>query len=114
MPSGIYSLEDLKDFGREKGWCPYFLARHVINHANILVYNYQYMLDPKVRCCEHHATPTTRCNNIMLIIAYVHVAALFSSYYQYIDYMLKHVASISAHAANVLVVFICECASASD
>jgi DEAD_2 len=49
MPSGIYSLEDLKDFGREKGWCPYFLARHVINHANILVYNYQYMLDPKVR-----------------------------------------------------------------
>lgn len=48
MPSGIYSIEDLKTFGRAKGWCPYFLARHVINHANILVYNYQYMLDPKV------------------------------------------------------------------
>lgn len=48
MPDGIYSLDDLKDFGREKGWCPYFLARHIINHATVLVYNYQYMLDPKV------------------------------------------------------------------
>lgn len=47
MPNGIYSLDDLKEFGREKGWCPYFLARHIINHANVLVYNYQYMLDPK-------------------------------------------------------------------
>ncbi|CAM9967486.1 unnamed protein product, partial [Phaeothamnion confervicola] len=48
MPPGIYSLEDLKVFGRQRTWCPYFLARHVINHANVLVYNYQYMLDPKV------------------------------------------------------------------
>ncbi len=48
MPPGIYSLDDLKEFGTEKGWCPYFLARHVISHTNILVYNYQYMLDPKV------------------------------------------------------------------
>jgi Rad3-related DNA helicase len=35
--------------GKERGWCPYFLARHVINHAKILIYNYQYVLDPKVR-----------------------------------------------------------------
>lgn len=26
----------------------YYLTRQAINHANILVYNYQYMLDPKV------------------------------------------------------------------
>ena len=45
---GIYSLDDLKEFGKERGWCPYFLARHIINHANILIYNYQYVLDPKV------------------------------------------------------------------
>jgi len=48
IPNGIFSLDDLKVLGREKGWCPYFLARHVINHAKVLVYNYQYMLDPKV------------------------------------------------------------------
>jgi DNA excision repair protein ERCC-2 len=52
IPRGVYNLEDLKDFGASKGWCPYFLARHLVNHANILVYNYQYMLDPKVRTYE--------------------------------------------------------------
>jgi DEAD_2 len=35
--------------GRKNGWCPYFLARHMIAFANVVVYNYQYMLDPKAR-----------------------------------------------------------------
>lgn len=48
VPKGVYALDDLKSFGAEKGWCPYFMTRHLLNHANILVYNYQYMLDPKV------------------------------------------------------------------
>eukprot|EP00213_Chloropicon_mariensis_P001992 CAMPEP_0197480652 /NCGR_PEP_ID=MMETSP1309-20131121/42434_1 /TAXON_ID=464262 /ORGANISM="Genus nov. species nov., Strain RCC998" /LENGTH=738 /DNA_ID=CAMNT_0043022669 /DNA_START=139 /DNA_END=2351 /DNA_ORIENTATION=+ len=48
LPPGVYTLEDLKNFGEEKGWCPYFLARHMISYANVIVYNYQYMLDPKV------------------------------------------------------------------
>lgn len=48
MPSGVYDLDALQQWGKEKGWCPYYLTRHAINHANILVFNYQYMLDPKV------------------------------------------------------------------
>lgn len=48
LPSGVYTLQDLRGFGREKGWCPYFLARHMIQFANVVVYNYQYLLDPKV------------------------------------------------------------------
>lgn len=48
MPSGVYDLEELKNWGQDKGWCPYYLARQAINHANVLVFNYQYMLDPKV------------------------------------------------------------------
>ncbi|CCI45983.1 unnamed protein product [Albugo candida] len=48
LPSGVYSLDDLKRLGKEKGWCPYFLTRHVVNFADVIVYNYQYMLDPKV------------------------------------------------------------------
>lgn len=48
LPSGVYSLHDLRIFGRQKGWCPYFLARHMIQFANVVVYNYQYLLDPKV------------------------------------------------------------------
>ncbi|EEC50662.1 xeroderma pigmentosum group D complementing protein [Phaeodactylum tricornutum CCAP 1055/1] len=48
MPSGVYDLEELQKWGKRRGWCPYYLTRQAINHANILVFNYQYMLDPKV------------------------------------------------------------------
>jgi DNA excision repair protein ERCC-2 len=44
----VYTLHDLRVFGRKKGWCPYFLARHMMKFANVVVYNYQYMIDPKV------------------------------------------------------------------
>ena len=46
--SGVFDLDELKKWGKERGWCPYFLTRQAINHANILIFNYQYMLDPKV------------------------------------------------------------------
>jgi DNA excision repair protein ERCC-2 len=45
---GIFSLEDLKEFGRQHQICPYFLARHCINFANVIVYNYQYLLNPRI------------------------------------------------------------------
>ena len=48
LPPGVYTLHDLRAFGRTKKWCPYFLARNMISFANVVVYNYQYMLDPKV------------------------------------------------------------------
>ncbi|KAG5877282.1 hypothetical protein JTB14_021417 [Gonioctena quinquepunctata] len=48
IPHGVYSLEDLKQFGRHRNWCPYFLARFAITYANIVVYSYHYLLDPKI------------------------------------------------------------------
>eukprot|EP00250_Pteridium_aquilinum_P029890 c40291_g1_i1 orf=377-2647(-) len=48
LPSGVYTLQDLRSYGKKQGWCPYFLARHMIQFANVVVYNYQYLLDPKV------------------------------------------------------------------
>uniref|UniRef100_A0A383WM71 DNA 5'-3' helicase n=1 Tax=Tetradesmus obliquus TaxID=3088 RepID=A0A383WM71_TETOB len=48
LPPGVYTLHDLRVFGRKQGWCPYFLARHMMSFANVVVYNYQYMIDPKV------------------------------------------------------------------
>lgn len=48
LPPGVYTLQDLKVFGKMKGWCPYFLARHMVQFANVVVYSYQYLLDPKV------------------------------------------------------------------
>lgn len=37
----MYTLADLRDVGAQKGWCPYFLSRHMIAYANVIVYNYQ-------------------------------------------------------------------------
>lgn len=48
LPPGVYTLADLRSFGRAKGWCPYFLARQMVRYANVVVYSYQYLLDPKV------------------------------------------------------------------
>lgn len=48
MPAGIYTLDDLMKFGRERKWCPYYTARHCLSFANVIVYNYQYLLDPKI------------------------------------------------------------------
>lgn len=30
IPPGVYTLEDLRDFGIKKKMCPYFLARHFL------------------------------------------------------------------------------------
>lgn len=46
--NGVYSLGDLKQIGRERGWCPYFLARHLINFSHVVIYSYQYIIDPKI------------------------------------------------------------------
>ena len=48
IPQGVYNLDDLKELGAEKGWCPYFMARYLLQRADVVVYNYSYMLDPKV------------------------------------------------------------------
>ncbi|XP_065068425.1 general transcription and DNA repair factor IIH helicase subunit XPD-like [Rhopilema esculentum] len=48
IPPGVYNLDDLKTFGKDANWCPYFLARYAITHANIVVYSYHYLLDPKI------------------------------------------------------------------
>jgi DNA excision repair protein ERCC-2 len=48
MPKGVYTLEDLREFGKKYKMCPYFLARNFLLQSNIIVYNYSYMLDPKI------------------------------------------------------------------
>ncbi|NXP75355.1 ERCC2 helicase, partial [Ramphastos sulfuratus] len=48
VPYGVYNLEELKALGRQRSCCPYFLARYSILHANIVVYSYHYLLDPKI------------------------------------------------------------------
>jgi len=45
---GVYSLQDLIALGKAQGWCPYFLARHAVNFADLVVFSYQYIIDPKI------------------------------------------------------------------
>lgn len=48
MPKGVFTLDDLKILGKEENMCPYFLSRQFLLQANVIVYNYAYMLDPKI------------------------------------------------------------------
>ncbi|KAI3835020.1 hypothetical protein MKX03_007313 [Papaver bracteatum] len=48
LPPGVYTLQDLRSFGKENGWCPYYLSRRMVQCANVVVCSYQYLLDPKV------------------------------------------------------------------
>ena len=48
FPKGIYTLDDLKELGRQHTMCPYFLARKYLLQADVIVYNYAYLLDPKI------------------------------------------------------------------
>lgn len=46
--AGVLTLEDLKKYGEINNICPYFLARKLIASSTIIVYNYMYLLDPKI------------------------------------------------------------------
>ncbi|CAG9116729.1 unnamed protein product [Plutella xylostella] len=48
LPFGVYTMDDLKQYGADRNWCPYFLSRFAIIHAEIVVYSYHYLLDPKI------------------------------------------------------------------
>ncbi|VDK36502.1 unnamed protein product [Gongylonema pulchrum] len=47
-PDGVYNLQDLRKLGKQRGICPYFLSRNVVDRAQIVVYSYHYILDPKI------------------------------------------------------------------
>ncbi|CAI4230644.1 unnamed protein product [Auanema sp. JU1783] len=48
IPPGVWNIADLRRFGKENTLCPYFLARCALNRAQIVVYSYHYILDPKI------------------------------------------------------------------
>ena len=41
-------MEDLRRYGRDKNQCPYFTAREAIKDADVIVFNYLYLLDPQI------------------------------------------------------------------
>jgi DNA excision repair protein ERCC-2 len=48
IASGVYTLDDFKEYAKQEGYCPYFFARRALPFANVIIYSYHYLLDPKV------------------------------------------------------------------
>lgn len=48
VPPGVYSFEQLVEYGKETKTCPYFAVRRMIPFCNIIIYSYHYLLDPKI------------------------------------------------------------------
>lgn len=64
LPTGIWTLEDVKRYGKEKGVCPYFTIRRMVclkfsdvnyadraaqlTHVDVIIYSFHYLLDPKI------------------------------------------------------------------
>ena len=48
LPVGIYTLDDLRKFGREQCVCPYYLVKQALDQADIIVHSYLYLVDPAV------------------------------------------------------------------
>ncbi|MBW0469071.1 hypothetical protein O181_008786 [Austropuccinia psidii MF-1] len=48
IPRGVWTLEDITAYGHKQGICPYFSIRRMLAHANVVIYSFHYLLDPKV------------------------------------------------------------------
>ncbi|KAG0053043.1 DNA-dependent ATPase of the nucleotide excision repair factor 4 complex [Gryganskiella cystojenkinii] len=48
IPDAVYTLDDIKELGKAKKICPYYTARRMMGYANVIIYSYHYMLDPKI------------------------------------------------------------------
>lgn len=48
IPSGIWTLADVLQYGRDNGVCPYFTVRRMMPFVDIIIYSFHYLLDPKV------------------------------------------------------------------
>ncbi|WFD46756.1 DNA helicase [Malassezia furfur] len=48
VPPGVWTIEEVKEYGRERGVCPYFAVRRMMPFCDIIIYSFHYLLDPKV------------------------------------------------------------------
>ncbi|KAF9937271.1 DNA-dependent ATPase of the nucleotide excision repair factor 4 complex [Mortierella antarctica] len=48
VPDSVYTLDDIKEIGKAQNMCPYYMARRMLGYANVVIYSYHYMLDPKI------------------------------------------------------------------
>ncbi|EPR78274.1 DNA repair helicase rad3 [Spraguea lophii 42_110] len=45
---GIYNLDEMREYGIKNGVCPYYLVREILTECDIIVYTYNYLIDPHI------------------------------------------------------------------
>lgn len=48
IPRGVWTLEEITNYGHQQGICPYFAVRRMLAYADVVIYSFHYLLDPKV------------------------------------------------------------------
>lgn len=48
IPPGVFTLDNLIQYGEQHKQCPYFSARRMMAFCNVIIYSYHYLLDPKI------------------------------------------------------------------
>ncbi|KAK6367223.1 TFIIH/NER complex ATP-dependent 5'-3' DNA helicase subunit [Lithohypha guttulata] len=48
IPPGVFTLDNLLQYGEAHKQCPYFSARRMMPWCNVIIYSYHYLLDPKI------------------------------------------------------------------
>lgn len=48
VPTGVFTLDNLLQYGENHKQCPYFSARRMMPWCNVIIYSYHYLLDPKI------------------------------------------------------------------
>lgn len=48
IPPGVWTLEEVMNYGHARGVCPYFAVRRMIPFADVIIYSFHYLVDPKV------------------------------------------------------------------
>ena len=48
IPSSVYTFDSLSAFSANLSICPYYLSRILIPHSDIIIYTYNYILDPLI------------------------------------------------------------------
>ncbi|KAE8843159.1 hypothetical protein HRS9139_02456 [Pyrenophora teres f. teres] len=48
IPPGVWTFDGMLKYGEQQKQCPYFTARRMMPHCNVIIYSYHYLLDPKI------------------------------------------------------------------
>lgn len=57
LPYGVYNLDDLKQYGRDRNWCPYFLARFAVSiFSNVAWISYVQIINSPISQLKFNLT----------------------------------------------------------